>query len=145
MTHSALSRPLGLGTLREEMDRWFHGVLGAPWAPERTVTYPPLRLWETEQALIAEFEVPGLSLDALDVEVIGNELTLRGAHAGEKSADSVYHRRERPVGAFERTVRIPVDVDATRVEAQLKDGVLTINLPKAEAAKPRKIAIRSGS
>lgn len=132
--------------LRDEMDRLFGHVLEGRWDPDFGAlfggAYPALNVWETESALLVEAEVPGLTLDDVDVQVVGDELAIHGERKDATPKDSVYHRRERPATRFSRAVRLPMAIDAEKVGATLKDGVLTVTLPKAEAAKPRKIAIR---
>jgi HSP20 family protein len=103
---------------------------------------PALNVWEDEANYYAEAELPGYKLDELEIFVVKNELTLKGERkAVEEAKDATFHRRERTEGVFSRILRLPTDVDAEKVHAKLKDGVLTITLPKAEATKPRKISI----
>lgn len=135
--------------LRDEMDRLFGGMLEGRWDWDGewagflgAGVFPAMNVWETDQAVVAEVEVPGVAQSDLDVQVVGNELTIRGERKEDHLKDSVYHRRERPAAKFTRTIELPVPVDESKVEASLKDGVLTVTLPKAEAAKPRRIAIR---
>lgn len=104
--------------------------------------YPSLNVWEEGDIVYAEAEVPGVKADELELSVVGKELTVKGRRAAPTAPDATYHRRERGVGEFVRTVKLPVDVDADKVEASLVDGVLTITMPKAETAKPRKINVK---
>jgi len=106
------------------------------------VVYPPINLWQDNDALYVEAELPGLKQEDLNLTVQHGVLTLAGERHSPLGEDSVYQRRERGMGTFSRTVELPAEVDATRVEAELKHGVLTVKLPKAEAAKPRKIPIQ---
>ena len=141
--------PWTLGRLRDEMDRLFTNVFEGNWPSSlpglgTASAFPAMNVWETEQALCAELEVPGLKLDDVEVLVVGNELTVKGSRKnGDPKEDSLYHRRERVTGSFSRSIRLPVDIDAGKVEAALKDGVLTVILPKAEAAKPRKVLVKA--
>ena len=131
---------------RDEVDRLLTGVLGGrPDGPLAGVfrNQPAVNVWEQNDALKVEMEVPGVKSQQLDISVAGGELSVK-VDAPEQFEEGVtYHRRERPVGSFSRIVRLPVEVDANRVEADLHDGVLTITLPKAENAKPRKINVTS--
>ena len=102
---------------------------------------PAVNVWEQHDALMVEMEVPGVKSDQLDISVAGGELSVKVNRPDVAQEGVTYHRRERPVGSFSRIVRLPVEVDADRVEADLRDGVLTITLPKAESAKPRKINV----
>jgi HSP20 family protein len=142
---------------RTEDERLFHrlqdGVghlLGSlfdwppPWEAARASgSHPAINIWEDETAFHAEAEVPGIDLDALEIFVIGRELTVKGERKLERPEGVTEHRSERRAGAFHRVVYLPAEVDASRVEAALRDGVLHITLPKAESAKPRKVHIRT--
>ncbi len=127
----------GLGRLRGEMERWF----GSPESFIGARVFPALNAWETDDALFVEAELPGFPMDALDIDLTGRDLTIRGRRDGREPEGASFHRRERAVGEFVRSVRLPFEVDAERVEAHLRDGVLTIRMPRAEAALPRKIRV----
>jgi HSP20 family protein len=132
---------------RDEMDRLLTGFFGQvpEWSAPGTVRgQPAVNVWESEDAVMVESEVPGLKSDQLDISVIGDELTLKIDRPEEPEEGVTYHRRERPVGAFTRIIELPSDVDANRVQAELRDGVLRITLPKAETARPRKISVTAG-
>ena len=90
---------------------------------------------------MSSLEVPGLKTDQLDLSVVGDQLSIRVERPDAAQDGMTYHRRERPVGSFTRVLQLPVEVEADKVQADLNDGVLTIRLPKAEAAKPRKIQV----
>jgi HSP20 family protein len=132
--------------LRDDLDRMLTGVFG-PWAEGVLLGtgrgQPAVNMWEASEAVLVELEVPGLKADQVEISVVGNQLSLRVDRPELKQEGVTYHRRERPIGSFTRVLRLPVEVDADRVEAELRDGVLTITLPKAESAKPRKIAVAS--
>lgn len=136
--------------LRREMDRLLSGFAdnlegmaeGAWNLASRG--QPPVNAWETPEAIYAELEVPGLKADQIEIAVIGNELTLKVDRPELDQEGVTYHRRERPVGAFSRVVRLSSEVDADKVEADLSNGVLRIKLPKAAAARPRKIQVSAG-
>ena len=131
------------GGLRGEIDRMF----GDAWdglrvfAAPRTGAAPALNVWEDGDCVYAEAEVPGLGRDDVDIHVAGNELTIKGQRGSTTDEDLNYHRRERCVGTFERRLILPFDVNLDAVEATLKDGLLTIKLPKAESAKVRQIPV----
>ncbi|MDY0168810.1 MAG: Hsp20/alpha crystallin family protein [Thermoguttaceae bacterium] len=134
--------------LRDEMDRLLTGFFGQPieglW-PSAGRGQPALNLWERSDALVAELEVPGVTAEQIDVSVVGGELSLQIQRPELQQEGVTYHRRERPVGALSRVLRLPADVDGNNVQAELKDGVLTITLPKAEESKPRKIRVTAAS
>jgi HSP20 family protein len=135
--------------LRHEMDRLagdFFGPGGSGVArTARPQAFPALNVWEEGDSLYAEAEVPGVKAEDLDISVVDNDLTVRGIRRGSLAEGTTYHRQERGAGEFARVVRLPVDVDAGKVEATLSDGVLLVKLPKAESAKPKKIKVTSGS
>lgn len=136
-----------VGMLRGEVDRLFGDFFGpnvgtAPASAAARV-FPALNVWERDEELFVEAEVPGLKNEDLDISVIGHQLVIKGRRADFEQQGLAYHRRERGVGEFTRTVELPVDVEAEGVQARLTDGVLLITLPKAEAAKPRKIQVKS--
>ena len=133
-----------LHQFRNEMDRLFNGFLGQAgetFLPALLRCQPAVNLWEQDDAMMVELEIPGVVKDQIDVSVVGKELSLRINRPDAESPGVVYHRRERPVGNFSRVLPLPSEVDANRVTAELRDGVLTITLPRAESAKPRKINI----
>lgn len=137
-THSPVAR---FEDLHREIDRVFSGFLGH--APRGGRTLPAVNLWDAGERLHAEAEVPGMQMSDIEIYVNGNELTIKGRRELPKQENTRYLRRERPFGEFVRSVTLPVDIDADKVEATLKAGVLSITLPKAAAAQPRKIEVKS--
>jgi HSP20 family protein len=132
--------------LRSEFDRQLGGVWDnlAAVAPRFAAgrVFPAVNVWEEGDTLYAEAEIPGLKSEELDVSVVGNELTIKGQRAGAAD-ESSYHRRERGAGSFTRVIRLPLEIDAANVEAQLQNGVLLLKLPRHENAKPRKINVNA--
>jgi HSP20 family protein len=110
--------------------------------PILAVSFPPVNLWEDKDNLYAEAELPGLTHDDIEVFVEGDQLTLRGERKPAEQ-EGRWHRQERGYGKFERTFTLPVQVNADQVQARLEQGVLTLTLPKSEAARPRKIAVKA--
>jgi len=89
-------------------------------------------------------ELPGVDPNNLDISVINETLTLRGSRKPpELKEGETFHRRERLFGEFTRTLQLPFRVDSNAVEAHVKNGVLIVKLPRAEADKPRKVAIKA--
>lgn len=105
--------------------------------------FPALNIWEEADTLVAEAEMPGMRMEDIEVMVVGNELTIKGQRSSTDTNGATYHRRERTTGSFSRSIRLPYDINAEAVEATLKDGILTIRLPKAESARARKITVKS--
>jgi HSP20 family protein len=136
-----------LHQLRDEVDRLMTGFLGPAGdgiLPTMFRGQPPVNVWEKQDAVMVELEAPGIKSDEVDVSVAGGELSIRVTRPDTAEEGVRYHRRERPVGSFSRVVRLPMEVDPDRVEAELRNGVLSITLPKAESAKPRKINVAGG-
>lgn len=134
--------------LRNEMDRLFGDfyetlAAGDPFGIVGRRAFPAVNLWEDDKTLYAEAELPGLTMDDLELYVLGDELTIKGSRQAAQTEDVTYHRRERGVGPFSRMLRLPVQVNAEKVQATLHDGVLSITLPKEQAAVPRRIEVKS--
>ena len=83
--------------------------------------------------------------DALDIQVKGNTVRLSGRKAPKYPETMALHRRERPFGRFDRALTLPIEVDADKVQASYRDGVLAVLLPRAEHDKPRRIKLNEGS
>ena len=110
------------------------------WSP--TVGSPRINVWEDKETVFAEAEVPGVKSEDLDLSVVRDQLTLKGRREAAKTEqDTAFHRRERTAGEFVRTLTLPVEVDADKVSATLVNGVLTVKMPKAVHAMPRKVAV----
>lgn len=135
-----------LAQWHRDMDRLMQDVFtrGSSVAAVGTGSFPPLNVWEDGDALYAEAEMPGVKHEDLDISVLAGDLTIRGQRSSGEAEGVNFLRRERATGEFNRVLRLPIEVDADRVEAKLRDGVLLIRLPKAESAKPRKIAVSGG-
>jgi HSP20 family protein len=104
-------------------------------------SYPPLNVFGKGDDVVVIAEVPGVQKSDLKIEVKDNVLRIAGAkdlHYGDKAS---MHRRERTHGKFDRTVVLPVEVDADRVKAECRDGILALYLPRAEHAKPKSIKV----
>jgi HSP20 family protein len=100
---------------------------------------------ETADALLVQAELPGLGVDDVDVRVENGTLTISGEkrqEIEEGKDDSGYRLVERCYGRFERSFTLPLGVDAEQVKAEFANGVLTVTLPKAEEAKPRRIEVK---
>lgn len=152
-TAIAKSEPRGLRTLfrrrplesiREEMQdlisRTF-GEEGDLWFADRIT--PSLDLAETDNALEVRMDIPGMEAKDLDIQVNANVLTVSGERKEEhEEKGKTYHRIERRVGTFSRSVTLPSPVKEDAVDAQYKNGILTVKLPKTEEAKSRKITVK---
>src|SRR5215472_4457757 len=114
---------------------------GRPWAPA-------VDILETEDAITLKADVPDVNINDLDIRVENNTLTVKGHRKFEKNENvKGWHRIERSYGEFVRSFALPNTVDTEKVGADYKNGVLSISLPKKEAAKPRqvKVAVNGGA
>lgn len=129
----------GMTGLENEFQRLFGG-----WVPAPAGTEPAsgLDVWEDADRVYIEMEVPGIPREDLEVSFSDGELSIRGERKAPSREGASWHLQGRPTGGFSQTIRIPVDVNPDRIEAGLKDGVLTVTLHKAEAVKPRKITVK---
>lgn len=127
-----------LHRLHREMNRLFSGFT----TPAEQ--FPAINLWSSPDEVVLTAEVPGVDPKDVDISVIGNVVTLEGERKEDASvpADS-YHRREREVGKFMRSVRLPYEVEAEKVQARYTNGILRVVLPRKESSKPRRIAIHA--
>lgn len=128
--------------LRREMDRLltatpsWSGLSGAP-------CYPAMNVWTNEDGAVVTAELPGFAPEAIDISVVGNTLTVSGERQPEEVGEGgSYHRRERSCGRFNRSFQLPFEVDASKVDASLENGVLNVTLPRAEEDKPKRITVK---
>jgi HSP20 family protein len=110
-------------------------------SPSAGGAYPPFNVFRKGDDLVIITEVPGISRADLRVEVKGNTIRLSGSKSVEYGEKSSLHRRERLAGNFDRAVTVPVEIDAERVRAECRDGILALYLPRAERDKPKSITI----
>ena len=105
---------------------------------------PPVDIFQDQDNLVLRAELPGVDKDNIDVRVENGVLTLQGDRKTETDLDDKNaFRRERIFGRFARSFTLPTTVDATRITAKYRDGLLEIVLPKAEAAKPKRVEIQA--
>ncbi len=122
--------------LAQLMQRTSDGNGGAPFIPLVDIE-------ETEDAWIVEAELPGVKPEDVNVEVRGSELAISG-EIKEREREGILRRRTRKTGEFDYHITLPGDADAENIEAELRDGVLTVRIPKPEQARPHRIDVRSG-
>lgn len=105
--------------------------------------FPQVNVSESEDAFTVDAELPGVAPSDLEIVVLGEKLTIKGERKVQAPEGTRMLRRERNLGSFTRVLQFPVELEADKVEAQLKNGVLTIKLTKSPAARPRKIEIHT--
>jgi HSP20 family protein len=133
-----------LWDLRSEMNRIFDTFFGRPI--ERTFArgwHPAVDIYEEKDHYIVKAELPGVKQDDIKILLTDSTLTLRGERKSEhEEKHEGYHRLERAYGEFQRSFQLPTEVDADKIKATYKDGILEIEIPKSEKAKPREISIK---
>jgi HSP20 family protein len=120
-------------TMDEMVDRFF--------TPAENHVVTPLNVKVDDNGYTLTAFLPGFKAEDLSIEVKQNTVWIEGVLQDGAAEDDRYLLRERPVGKFSRAIRLPEEVDSNKVEAELKDGILTLHIPKAEEARPRKIKI----
>ncbi|HEX6644661.1 MAG TPA: Hsp20/alpha crystallin family protein [Gemmatimonadales bacterium] len=146
-----------IANVKEDIDRMFDRFFARPFMSEPVMPLfpfepmnealaewaPRLDLTETEKEFVVRCEVPGIHKENLDINLSGNLLRITGHRdAVQETKDEMYLYREREVGRFVRTLKLPVAVDEEHIEAAYQDGVLTIRVPKPAAAVAKKILIK---
>ncbi len=125
--------------MQHEMDRFFQRGNDS-YAPG----FPPVNVFTSEDQVIVSAELPGVAADAVDISVLDDTLTIKGARAAdEKPEGAVAHHQERGTGDFSRKIQLPFRVEVGSVDASFENGVLEITLPRAEVDRPRRIAVKS--
>ena len=140
------ARNTNLTDIRDEIDRLFEGFLSTRSLPAGVdALSPPVDIEETPEAFVLRADLPGVSQKDVKVNFAGDTLTLRAERKREteKHAGSL-HRTERYYGAFERSFTLTSPVRADKIKATYRDGVLEIEVPKAEEAKVREIEVQVG-
>ncbi|NPA15128.1 MAG: Hsp20/alpha crystallin family protein [Deferribacteres bacterium] len=132
-----------LAGLRSQMDRIFESLLGEEGEEiKRGAWVPPVDIYETEDEIVIKAEVPGVKQEDIEIKIEDDTLIIRGEKKFERDVEKErYHRAERIYGVFQRTFILPKTVDKEKIKASLKNGVLTIILPKKEEVKPKEITI----
>lgn len=132
-----------LDRMRQEMDRLSETFAGRRAGRLSAGVFPLVNLTEDAESYYIRAELPGIKADDLDIQVTGNSLSIAGERKIAAEGEGVkYHRREREGGTFSRMMTLPGDIDADKVDADLVNGVLTVKIAKAEAAKPKQISVR---
>ena len=132
--------------MRDDMDRLFNMFMSRPYDSEDVAEVdwaPSVDITENENGFLVKAELPGMNKDDIKITLQDNVLTIRGEKKEEKEIkDKSAHLCERKYGKFVRSFRLPSAVDNKKIDADFKDGVLNLNLPKAEEAKPKEIEIK---
>ena len=134
----------------EEMERRLGNIFGRSFLPvvgRRVPTVemgwvPAIEVFEREDKFVVKAEIPGMKEEDIDVSVVGDTLTIKGERKAESEVkEEDYYCCERSFGSFSRSISVPSNVDADKIEASYDDGVLEVNLPKVPEVKPKKISV----
>lgn len=141
-----ITSPKDLFNLRTELDKFFEDFFDNWWKEGRelaeTQWRPSVDISETDEKIVVNAELPGIDQENVKVTLRDNVLTIKGEKKQEEKEEGKnYHRVERVYGNFERSFSLPSEVDADEIEANYKDGILNVTLPKVEKEKPKEIAI----
>jgi HSP20 family protein len=131
-----------LARLRDDLDEFMERPLEDLSELEPPVaSYPAINAWQEGDDVVIESELPGLSIEDVNVLVSGSDVTIGGRYKRDESASDTCLRRECARSAFTRTINLPWEVNAEQTSARLVDGVLTVRLPKAQQTEARRIAV----
>ena len=134
-------------SIQDRMNRLFEQTLSRSRVEEgiaASTWSPAVDIYETPDTIVMKAELPGLSREDIEIHVRDNTLTLKGERRFAKDVQQEnYLRIERVYGAFQRNFTLPATIQQDKIRAVFRDGVLELTLPKAEAAKPKKIAIEA--
>jgi HSP20 family protein len=130
--------------IRQEMNRLSDAVTRGLLREPSAGVFPLMNLTEDKASYYVRAELPGTKADELDISVTEDSLSISGERKlPPEDEKAIYHRREREAGKFSRMVTLPGPIDTTKVNARCVDGILSIVLPKAEAAKPKQITVKT--
>jgi HSP20 family protein len=133
-----------LDRMRRDMDRLTEAFSTGFFREPRAGVFPLMNVTEDKDSYYVRAELPGIKADELDISVTGDTLSISGERKiPAEDAKAQYHRREREAGKFSRMISLPSQVDTGKVEARCTDGILAVVLPKAEAAKPKQISVKT--
>jgi HSP20 family protein len=130
--------------LQREMNRLVSGT--SRWSGLNPAPcYPAMNVWTNQDGAVVTAELPGVNPEDIDISVMNDTLTLRGdQQSHEVQEGEILHRQERKCGNFTRSFQLPFQIEPGKVEASYERGILSVFLPRAEADKPKKIAIQAG-
>jgi len=133
----------GLRLLQREIERAGRSVFGDLQQAVGGGVYPPVNIFSGPDDMIVQCEMAGVAKEDVQLSITGETLSIRGLKKPPRDHEQYrYQRRERGLGEFDRTIVLPDKVDADRVEAKMEAGVLTVRLPKSEAAKPKQVQVK---
>jgi len=131
-----------VSTLHDEIDRLFEDAIFTP-ATMKTAIMPAVNIREKNGAILIEADLPGLKEEDIEVEIGNDFVTLRGERKSEEETkEKNYYRKESTWGSFSRTIALPVEIKSEKATAEMKNGILTLTLPKAQPPKTKTIKLK---
>jgi HSP20 family protein len=132
-----------LERLQKQMNELYGAFTGGAIPMPSAGVFPLTNVTEDSNNYYVRAELPGIKSDELDIQVTSDGISLAGERKIPEEGNGVkYHRREREAGKFSRSISLPGDIDVSKVDARLENGILTVVIPKAEIAKPRQITVK---
>jgi len=140
--------PSDVLSMQREINRMFDSFFRTGWIEDTGLApaawSPATDIVENDTGYVVKVELPGMSKDEVKITMQENQLSIRGEKKHEEEGkENGYHRIERSYGAFQRCFALPTAVDASKIDASFKDGILTVTLPRSEAAKPKTIEVKA--
>lgn len=132
-----------VGQMRRDMETLMQRLTGGTTDGSAAGVFPPMNISEDRDHFYVRALLPGVDAAQLNIAVVHQTIAVSGTRQSPEETGVSYHRKERPEGAFSRSVTVPAAFDGTRVEARYVDGILTLTLPKPEAAKPRRVTVQT--
>ena len=129
--------------LQRELSNRFDRPFGLDLGPSGRGVYPAINVFTDREGYVLRMEVPGVAPEDLEIETQSRTLRVSGKRDIKPPGEGSFHRRERAVGEFSRSLQLPADLDTARAEASCKHGMLTIRIPKNEEAKPHQITVKA--
>lgn len=133
--------PDTLAEMRRDMASLMERLTGVAGDGSAAGVFPPMNVWEDAEHYYVRALIPGVEADQLNVSMVNQTISVSGTRESPNEKDASYHRKERAEGAFSRSMTLPAAFDGARVAAKYVDGILTLTLPKPEAAKPRRVNV----
>jgi HSP20 family protein len=139
----------------KEIERWFEDLFDEPFLPRMWRKFPSLRklkelegispsvdMFDKKDEIVVKAEIPGIEKEDINISISDNTLTIKGETKKEEEVkEEDYYYAERLYGSFARTLSLPAKVNADKVKASFKNGILEVHLPKAEESKPKEVKV----
>ena len=132
-------------SVRDVMNHLFDESVWFPMRGNLGANQAPMDVYTEGDGYVVEVALPGIKPEDINVEMVGNTLSISGQYQAEAPEGRQYLVRQRPSGTFQATVTLPEAAEAAQAQATFEHGLLRLNIPKSESAKPKRIALKAGS